>query len=427
MKNLITLILALFILQSCSTSMLEKISENGETAKKAPYLLVISIDGYRHDYTQTYRPSFLYDYITKGASRVKSLRPSFPTKTFPNHLTIMTGLYPEKHGIVANHFYNKELKREYRLSDKSAVTNSKFYRGIPLWSLAESQQMRSAIYFWPGSEAKIAGHLPSFWSSYDPKATHEMRVKKVKKWLSIEKNKRPHLMALYFSDVDTAGHRFGPNSLEVKEAITKVDQTLLEIFRVIKKSKLPINLVITSDHGMAPIYKKVVLKEKLSARSVSLLKNYTSYGHGPLVHFYFKEDQKRDQKSMSIGLVHSMNSEQLPFKAYLREDIPKRFHFSKDPNIGDIVIIANKGVSVSLEDKELHPGNHGYDNNHKTMHGIFYASGPNIKKDVELGTVDNIHIYPFLAKLLNLEINHEIDGELRYLLPLYKESLNSEQ
>lgn len=418
MRNLL---LSTLLLVGCASGtkvvQKENLKANSEKAMKAPYVLLISIDGYRWDYTKKYQPKFLTKFQYEGAS-LKSLRPSYPTKTFPNHLSIMTGRYPMNHGIVANGFYAPDLKKSYSLRDRSAVENGDFYLSLPLWGLAERQGMRTATYFWPGSEAEIQGQRPSYYLRYNHGTKHEERIKTVESWFKLPEEKRPHFATLYFHDVDSAGHNYGPDSKEVEAAIHKVDKSIEKLVTNLEKLELPLNIVIVSDHGMAALKKEnfeLVAKDK--AQNKLIQDNFIVKGKGPIIQFYSKETGKISLKeSLSI-----LNKNAKNYRCYFGNKTPKKLNFRNHPRVGDMVCIAKKDWSIGITDISVPKGNHGwsqYDGN--DMHAIFYAKGPQFKRSYQLGTRNNTNIYPLLAKVLGLDLDVKIDGKLKYMSSLLK-------
>ena len=207
---------------------------NAPEINSRPYVLLISIDGYRYDYTQTISPPTLSRFIEKGV-HAEGLIPIFPSITFPNHYTIVTGLRAEKHGIVSNSFWDPITEKTYHIRDRQQVENGSWYQGEPLWVAATKQNMVSASYFWVGSEANIQDIHPSYWVPYDHQKPNRERVKQVLQWFQMPEEKRPHLVTLYFSDVDGAGHAFGPESKALKESILHIDKELKFLFDGLKK------------------------------------------------------------------------------------------------------------------------------------------------------------------------------------------------
>src|ERR1700760_4614573 len=185
---------------------------NSAAQQRKHYVVLVSIDGFRYDYARKYGATHLLAIAEKGASVPDGMLPSYPSLTFPNHYTIVTGLYPEHHGIVANNFYDPARKERYSYSDPATNSDGSWYGGEPLWVLAEKQGMRAACFFWPGSEAEIDAARPSYYLKFDDRFPDEKRIDQVVAWLRLPPEQRPHFITLYYSAVDRAGHQFGPNT-----------------------------------------------------------------------------------------------------------------------------------------------------------------------------------------------------------------------
>ena len=288
--------LLLFLVVSIGWGAIQ-IRENHSRFDQTPFVLLISLDGYRHDYNELYSPPTLKKFAQQGVS-AQSLIPSFPSKTFPNHLTIVTGLYPGNHGIVSNNFYSPQLKKNYRMKDKDSILNADFYSGTPLWSLASLNKMVSAVYFWPGSEAPIAGHFPSYYKRYKHSTPHIKRINKIIEWLKLPLRRRPHYLSLYLSDVDSAGHRYGPRSKEVKKAVLKVDASLKFLFDKISYFKEELNIIIVSDHGMTLFDKSKKINVAQNPSLKKFMRSFRIMGQGSVMFLYYKGDpQKRRRPS----------------------------------------------------------------------------------------------------------------------------------
>lgn len=224
---------------------------NSEKHDDKPYVILISADGFRNDYFDRFELSFLSEMKNQGV--FGEMLPSFPTVTFPNHYTLVTGMIPAHHGLIGNNMYDRKMDSFYSLRNKDAVQDGRWYGGIPLWSLAESQDLLTACFYWPGSEAKIAGYRPSYYFPYAETKKVEDRIQKMKDWLDLPKEKRPHFLTFYLPQIDQAGHRFGPESLETEYAAKFVDEALRKLSQELEKTKLDIIYVFVSDHGMATV------------------------------------------------------------------------------------------------------------------------------------------------------------------------------
>ena len=379
---------------------------NSDRHLDAPYVILISFDGFRWDYPGRFEtPNF--DRVAEAGTRAERLIPIFPTKTFPSHYSIATGMYAETHGLVGNRFWSAERDDVYSLGDREAVEDGSWYRGEPIWVTAERQGMVSASFFFVGSEAAIGGVRPTYCRRFDAGIPNDDRVDGVLGWLRLPPRERPHVVTLYFGEVDRAGHDFGPDSEEMRAAISIVDDALGRLLDGIEA--LPhgdkVNVVLVSDHGMM-----FVPAEANDLIDLSLLPGVRMEEGGPYASIFVEGDAQRKRN------VRDSLAAMVPLNAvYLREEVPERFRYSTDPNIGDIVIIAAPGRQVRSADRAFRLRdfyNHGWDNLTPEMAGILLAAGPQIAEGAVTGPTEAVHIYPLIAEILGLEPNPEIDGEL---------------
>lgn len=380
---------------------------------KEQYVVMLSLDGCRWDYPQMADMHNL-DAIAREGVKLESLQPSFPSKTFPNHYSIATGLYPDNHGIVQNSFYDPEMDAYYKLSDRDAVESGAFYGGEPIWVTAEKQGLRTASFFWVGSEADVCGVHPSRWKKYDHTFPYEARVDSIIAWLSLPQKERPRLITWYYPEPDGVGHRFSPESQEVKDMVEHLD-SLIGDFRE-KLSALPIadqvNVIVTSDHGMARISgdKMIYFDDHIQTTWLD-----TSLGSNPIWMF--------DTKEGFLDSVYNNLKQAEHLQVWMRDSIPDTLHYGKNPRVMDIVVAPDLNWSVGWRTHEHQAnyvgGTHGYNPRYKDMHGIFYAAGPAFKHGYVHPTVENVNIYPLLAKILDLE-PAETDGKLENMSRMLK-------
>ena len=380
----------------------------GLFAQSKPYVILISFDGFRWDYVDRgITPNF--DYIKENGTSAKSLRSCFPTKTFPNHISIVTGMYPEHHGIITNGFLDTFTNTRFSMSDTITKREAKWYKGEAFWETAERQGIKTASYFWPGSDVTLNYRHPTYYYSYDGKIPYRERVDGVINWLKLPYDQRPHFVASYFEATDTYGHKYGPDSPEINFAIAQLDSILGYYFEKLKEINLfdSTNIIVVSDHGMT----EVSINKAINIENMLERYKYKQNDDGP---FMMIEPEAGQLDNIYNKLKENENH----YKVYKREDVPAYFHFSDNPLISKIVIIAENGWSLetnkSFENmKKWNPkGNHGYDNYSMDMNGIFYAIGPAFKKNYQVGTVNNIDIYPLLCKIFNVFPNQLIDGKL---------------
>ena len=369
-----------------------------------PTVILISIDGFRSDYLEKYKPVNLNQLAKEGA-RAKWLIPSFPTKTFPNHYTIATGLYPEHHGIVENTIYDREQKLLFKTSDRTQVQNGRWWLGEPIWITAEKQGQRTAALFFPGSEAEIKGRRPTFWKPYDGDLPDEARVNMILSWLDLPATQRPTLLTLYFSDVDDAGHAASPDSPRTRDAVQKVDRQIGLLMAGLKARQIfsNVSLIIVSDHGMATVdpHHVIVLDELFDTSAAEKI-------------LWTPEIVSIFPKAGKEQTIYERLKAALPAHAQIfrKEEMPARFHYSDSPRIAPLLVLPEEGWSLMTRQHlqemtargEMHlKGSHGYDNQLASMRALFIAHGNAFKKGMILEPFANIEIYNIMCRILGLE------------------------
>ncbi|WNJ16781.1 ectonucleotide pyrophosphatase/phosphodiesterase [Pontibacter sp. G13] len=381
---------------------------NADSSQTKPYLVMVSIDGFRASYWDEYESPHLHKIASQGV-RAEAMRPSYPASTFPNHYTLVTGMYPGTHGLVNNSFYDEEMKEAYSMRDKEKVQDGAFYGGVPLWSLAEQQHMVSASFFWVGSEAEIAGHRPTYYKQYDGSVSNAARVDTIGAWLELPDDRRPHVLFLYFSIVDSRGHRYGPNSPEVQEAILEVDEQIGRLNEILDQHRSEgkdISLIVTADHGMCDV----------DTEDPAYVEDYIDI------------DQFEVSRGSTLWMLYSDDSTQIAqayadlkanpsdkFDVYLRNEVPEHLHFRHPTKVGDIVCIAREPWQFARRMMGYTPGTgqHGFDPyTYSDMGALFVVQSSQLPAGTIIPPFDNIHVYPLAAHLLQLNIPTEIDGDI---------------
>lgn len=360
--------------------------------------ILISCDGFRWDYPLFYDTPFLDAMAERGISG--EMIPSFPSKTFPNHYTLATGLRPEHHGIIANSFLNRKTGEEFSLSDPKTKFDPQYYKGEPLWLTAQRQGKHTAVFYWPGSDVAVQGKYPEVWHAYNekPHMTFAQRVDSVMAYLT--KADAPDLIMAYFEEPDAHGHSDGPQSRQVRKAVEQMDSLLGSLWNRIAKAKLTdsVNLVIVSDHGMTwftpsrQIRPSRYLKEKWYDRLDGSLPT----------NIYASKPWQQDSIVTALKNVANL-------RVWKKTDIPSYLHYQDDANIGDVLVVPDEGF-LFTDDSCYNGGVHGYDPAYSDMHAIFRAVGPDIKRNVDLGQFSNTAVYPFVCHLLGIK-PAENDGE----------------
>jgi len=393
---------AFFILLICS-SIFSLLFAQKPIKDLKPTVILISLDGFRYDYLEKYRPTVLNELAKKGV-RAKWMTPAFPSKTFPNHYTIATGLYPENHGIVENNIYDRSFDAVFSLGKREEVQNGRWWLGEPIWVTAEKQGQRAGTFFFPGTEAEIAGIRPTFWKQYEHNLPNETRVDTILSWLDLPQSERPTFLTLYFADVDDAGHGFGPDSVETRQAVLKIDENLARLVEGLNGRKIDkkVNLIIVSDHGMAT----------LNQQNAVLLDDYFDFDKAVRILWTNEIVQIFPKDGMQREIFDRLQKIQKNAKCYDKQTMSERFHFTKSARIAPIICLADEGWMLTSRERYENlkrlasfvkpKGAHGYDNELESMRAIFIAHGGAFKKKKIIEPFANIHVYNVMTKILSL-------------------------
>jgi predicted AlkP superfamily pyrophosphatase or phosphodiesterase len=370
-----------------------------------PIVILVSFDGWRWDYTDRANVPNLKALAARGV-RAKELIPSFPSLTFPNHYTLVTGLYPGHHGIVSNTMATPSMPRKFSMSSNE-VRNAGWWGGEPVWLTAIRQNRRAMSMFWPGSEAAIGGASPTRWWPFDGSVSNQERVRRVIDWLSLPEGERPAFVSLYFQEVDHVGHVSGPDSPEVLEAAAHLDAALGQLLTGIDRLGLTdrVTIVVVSDHGMAPHTDEqmVFLDTAIDPTTVNVIAT------GEFVQLAPLPGRERDAPAID-AIVRAVRGKLPHVTFYKREEIPARYHYRDHPHIAPIIGVADEGWMVTTReqearrkpDAEARRGAHGYDPALRSMHGLFVAAGPAVRQGLVAEPFENVHVYDFLCALLKL-------------------------
>jgi predicted AlkP superfamily pyrophosphatase or phosphodiesterase len=365
-------------------------------------IILVSLDGFAAKYLQQY-PAPALNTLAENGLIADSMQPVFPSKTFPNHYSIATGLYPAKHGIVENTVYDPQFQAVFRMSKPEEVTHPRWWLGEPIWVTAELQGIKAATYFYPGSEAPIKHTRPSYWQVYDGNVQNTERVDSVLQWLDLPKEQRPNLITLYFSSVDDAGHKYGPNSAEVAAAILEVDNALARLIAGLKQRGLyqQVNLMITSDHGMAEV----------PAEHSIVVDNFINYADLEQA-LVTAEIVSIFPKPGKIDSVYQQLKQDLPAQAkvYKKSELPARWQYKDSQRIAPLIVVPDLGWRLI---KQHHlarwqarqgqvTGNHGYDNAEADMQAIFIGHGPAFKAGTKIPSFINVQLYNLMCQILNI-------------------------
>lgn len=403
----LALVLVVLCLQACASPSLDTAAER----RQGPVILV-SIDGFRPDYLDRGLTPNLSALAADGVRG--TMRPSFPSKTFPNHYTLVTGLRPDRHGIVANTMIDPQMPgRTFRLGDAAEVTDPAWWDGAtPLWVTAERAGLPTATMFWPGSEAAIGGVLPTYWKPFDQSMSAQARVEQVLAWL--DEPVRPAFLTLYFDEVDSHGHWSGPDSAELNAALERTDAAIGRLVAGLESRGLlaETDIVIVADHGMAATSRARIiplegLVEEADGRALVT---------GPYLAFQPAPD-RRAQAEAALLREHEHMS------CWRKGELPARFAYGHHRRVPKILCLADVGWEIlpqaTAARRPMSGGAHGYDPADPSMAAIFVAAGRSFRGGVSAPVLDNVDVYPLLARLLDVRPEPN-QGRLTPLLPAFE-------
>ena len=387
--------------------------KNSAEQLNKPYVILISADGFRADFADLYDAKNLKA-LSKSGISAQFMTPSYPSVTFPNHYSIVTGLYPSHHGLVDNSYIDVPSGAFYNMGNKKMVAEGKWYGGTPIWVLAEQQKMISASFYWVASEADIQGIKPTYHYIYNEKIDIGTRIKAVKDWLSLPEEQRPHLITFYFPQVDHNAHEYGPNDPRVGTAVQFVDSSINALQTALSSLHLPINYIFVSDHGMAKVDN---VNTQPLPKEVDTAFFKVPWGDAQL-HLYAKDKSK-------IQPTYEALKKDTSITVYKLDETPDYWHYkTKDDRynrLGDLIIIPHFPRIFNLSTRKTSPGKHGFDNHLVEMRASFMAWGPAFKNGMTIDGFENVNVYPLVAEILGLKYDpKKIDGKLEVLSPILK-------
>ncbi len=381
---------------------------NSKEQQQKPYIILISADGFRYDLADKYKATNLLQLRSEGVNAAY-MQSCYPSLTFPNHYSIITGLYPAHHGIVDNTFYDKQKDQTYTIRNKKAVGDSSWYGGTPLWVLAEKQKMLSASFYWVASESAIQGVRPTYYYVYNDAIPIDKRIETVKNWLQLPEDKRPHFITFYLPQVDHEEHSHGPDSKEAEDAVHFVDESIGKLVKTVNSLGLNVSFIFLSDHGMMTVDNEhpLPLPDAVDTTKFLVLPGTS------LLHLYAKN------KEDIAPTYEALKKEAKDYDVYLATKMPAKWHYSKKDDrydrTGDIILVPHPPKVFGITKAHIPIGEHGFDPAISEMHATFYAWGPAFKNHQTINGFENINVYPLIEKILGLQITGKIDGKLKVL------------
>ncbi len=366
------------------------LATRAEVAPKDRLLILISIDAFRTDYLQKFNPPNLNRLAKKG-THAEKLIPAFPSMTFPNHNTMATGLWPEHHGIIHNEFYDPVFKEKFAIVNNPGPTDGKWWGGQPIWVTAIKQGRKADCLYWPGTSAEIQGVRPTEWKPLDLDAEPDAIADTALGWLKNPET-RPNLMVLYFYHADHIGHEKGPDSAEMVPTVKKIDDAIGKLVAGLHDLKLDdiANLVIVSDHGMAEVSTKRMIKlsDYVDLNTVQVDFSAAVCGLRPL-------------EGDAEALYKKFAGKENHFKVYRREETPAKYHFRDNRRIPPVIMVADDGWYITKKTVNK-KATHGFDPDLASMGATFIAWGPAFNHNLTIKPVQNIHVYNLLCATLGL-------------------------
>jgi predicted AlkP superfamily pyrophosphatase or phosphodiesterase len=370
-------------------------------------LVLLSIDGFAQKYIEQYQPKTLMTLIQQGTS-AKALLPVYPSKTFPNHLSIVTGRYPINHGIVHNSFFHRDIAKEYTYGD--GKNDPRWLTADPLWHINEMQGNKSAVYFWPESETAIGNKMASYYYPYNHSTPNKKRLEQILAWLRLPETERPNFIAGYFATIDDAGHEFGENSPQLINAISKLDALIASfILQINQEFDGKVNIVIVSDHGMTKVNKRhVITWQENIVDGVKAINGSTQL-------YLYSENDKKLQQSIRLFKKAQTQGEQANYRVYQYPNFPAHWHLNrKTAAVPNVIIEASPSYIFNNGKTVIKPETHGYDPKlNRDLDAIFIAIGPAFSKNKQVEAFENVHVLPIITRALGLNDVDNIDGNYK--------------
>ncbi|GAN09087.1 nucleotide pyrophosphatase [Mucor ambiguus] len=385
---------------------------NNGTHAFAPTVIFISLDGTVNQDLEFHITPVLSEMADNGV-RAEYMTPSFPPITFPNHWSLVTGLYPEAHGVVGNYFYDAHLNDSFYYKSPDKSWDSKWWGGEPIWITAVRQNKKSGVIMWPGCSTEFNGLRPSYSVAYSDYVSFDDKVDQVFDWFDLPLEDRPQFIGLYVPEIDQSGHAYGPYANETLTALHMADQSIGRLLEGLRERNLTdvVNVIVVSDHGMSTsdrsrliYYDDVLTKEELDL--IWTIEAYPTLGIRP--HLHLDQDKAVETLYQAFRRLH--NSLETPhFEVYKKQDFPDRFHFRDNVRIPPLLVLPDAGWNL-VTHKDYHGGGapyqprgvHGYDNLSPDSRAIFVAQGPHFPKGKTIAPFWNIELYSVMSRILHL-------------------------
>jgi len=391
--------------------------------------ILISIDGFAEHYLKTYQPKNILKLAETGV-KAKAMIPVFPSKTFPNHISIATGNYPAVHGVIHNSFYNRDFAQLYKLGN--GKKDPKWLNSPTLWSIAEDNGIKTGIYFWPESEVNTLKNKPSYVKPYKHSTPNKKRFNQIIDWLNLPEEERPSLLMAYFSTVDSAGHDFGTDTNNVQQAISTIDRLLGEFLNDLKtKVNYEVNIVLVSDHGMTNISADTIKYDYLFKDLEGFDDIRVVDGQTQLYVYLPEADIEREESLVKLVKSRMSDVDKARVNVYNFSHYPKDWHFNERSSVMPNVVLESLPPYVfgksaralapyaAKKERRKKGATHGFHPKHTSeLNAIFIANGPSFKEGLVINSFQNIYVFPLLLTVLGIDIPEDVNANTNILLPI---------
>ncbi|KAM3866496.1 glycerophosphocholine cholinephosphodiesterase ENPP6, partial [Diretmus argenteus] len=303
-------------------------------------LLVFLIDGFRYDYMDDLHALPGFRELVGSGVKVDYMTPDFPSLSYPNYYSLMTGRYCEVHHMTGNYMWDEASSKEFLIGTNADSRLPLWWDGSePIWVTLQKLGKSVFMYYWPGCEVEILGVRPKFCREYVYNPSEKNLTDSIEHALNALQSGQGDMAAIYYEKIDVEGHHFGPDSEQVRTAVRRLDQAMQTLNHKIKEKKMAdqLNIVLFSDHGMTQLQwmEKVIELD----RYINMADIVKMMDRGPVVSLWPKHN-KHQQVYAALSQVPNM-------VVYSRQDVPERFHYRGGKFVSPLLLLADPGWFIT--------------------------------------------------------------------------------